>query len=118
MIHPDETYAMKFLTIVFSQKGSVIDIWQGSKYGSAASFLNIFVLSLFGYLSEYIKAFFFSEILQLSCSCDVNQKYYTTFHWFQNHLLYIDHGNTKFSYIYAKKCETAHFEKFKDKMQD
>ena len=30
-----------------------------------------------------------------------NQKYYTILHWFPNHLLYIDHGNTKVSYIYT-----------------
>ena len=44
---------------------------------------------------------FSSESLQLISSCDVNQKYYTIFHWFPNHLLYIDHGNTKFSCIYT-----------------
>ena len=41
---------------------------------------------------------FSSGSLELIYSCDVNQKYYTIFHWFPNHLLYIDHGNTKFSY--------------------
>ena len=44
---------------------------------------------------------FSSGSLQLICSCDVTQKYYSIFHWFPNHLLYTDHGNTKFSYIYT-----------------
>ena len=43
---------------------------------------------------------FSSESMQLLCSCDVNQKY--KFHWFPNHLFYIDHRNTKFSYIYTR----------------
>ena len=101
MIHPDQTYAIKLLIVVFSQKRSIMDIWQDSKYGCAASFFNIFLLSLFGYLRIYKRFVFLSKRLQLSCSCDVNQKYYITFHWFQNHLLYINHENTKFSYIYA-----------------
>ena len=37
-----------------------------------------------------------ANLLKFDC---VNQKYYTIFHWFTNHLLYIDHGITKFSYI-------------------
>ena len=94
-----QTSMMKVLAIVFSQKLSIIDIWRGSKYGSAALFLNNFLLSLVWYLSEYINIS--SGSLKLVCSCDVNQKYYLTFHWFPNHLWYIDHGNTKFSYIYA-----------------
>ena len=102
MIHPDQTHAITLLIVVFSEKRSIIDIWQDSKYGCATSFFNIFFVSLFGYLRVYINVFFlFSESLQLSCSCDANQKYYITFHWFQNHLLYINHENTKFSYICA-----------------
>ena len=54
-----QTSIMKFLAVVFSQKLFIIDIWQGSKYGSAASFLNIFPLSLFGYLNEYMNTLFF-----------------------------------------------------------
>ena len=42
---------------------------------------------------------FSSGSLELIWSCDVNQKYYMIFHWFANHLFYIDRGNTKFSYI-------------------
>ena len=52
----------KFLAVVFSQKYFVIDIWQGSKYGSSASLFNIFPLSLFGYLNinnvKYMNIFF------------------------------------------------------------
>ena len=44
---------------------------------------------------------FSSGSLEVNCSCDVNQKYYTIFHWFPNHLFSIDDVNTKFSYIYA-----------------
>ena len=54
-----QTSIMKFLAVIFSQKLFIIDIWQGSKYGSAASFFNIFPLSLFGYLNKYINIFFF-----------------------------------------------------------
>ena len=90
---------MKLLAVVFSQNRSITDIWQGSKYGSAASFSKIFPLSLQTQIYKYFC--FSSGSLQLICSCDVNQKYYTIFHWFPNHLLYIDHGNTKFSYIYT-----------------
>ena len=49
---------MKLLAAVFSQKRSIIDIWQGSKYGFAASFFNIFPL-LLGYLDEYMNILFF-----------------------------------------------------------
>ena len=44
---------------------------------------------------------FSSESVQLLCSHDVNQKYYKMFHCFPNHLLYTNHGNTKFSYDYT-----------------
>ena len=44
---------MKLLAVAFSQERSIIDIWQGSKHGSAVSFFNIFPLSLFGYFNEY-----------------------------------------------------------------
>ena len=36
-----------------------------------------------------------------------NQKYYTIFHWFPNHFWYIDHGNTKFSYIYTIEMQNS-----------
>ena len=55
-----------------------------------------------------IRAFCFSsEGLQLISSYDVNKKYYTKFHWFPNNLLYIDHGNTKFSYIYTTEMRKS-----------
>ena len=41
-LEPYQTSMTKLLAVVFSQKCSIIDIWQGSKYGSAASFFNIF----------------------------------------------------------------------------
>ena len=40
-----QTSMMNLLAALFSQKRSIIDIWQGSKYSSAALFLNIFPLS-------------------------------------------------------------------------
>ena len=52
---------------VFLQKRSIIDIWQGSKYGSEASFFNIFTLFLFGFLNEYTEFCFSSESVQLLC---------------------------------------------------
>ena len=58
-LQPYQTSMMKLLAVVFSQKRSIIDIWQVSKYGSAAWFFNIFPLSLFWYLSEYINIFVF-----------------------------------------------------------
>ena len=41
-LEPYQTSVTKLLAIVFLQKCSIIDIWQGSKYGSAVSFFNIF----------------------------------------------------------------------------
>ena len=96
-----QTSMMQLLAVVFLQKRSIVDIWQGSKYGSAASFLNIFPLSLFWYLSEYINILFFFCKSAANLFMWRKQKYYTIFHWFPNHFLYIDHGNTKFSYIYT-----------------
>ena len=58
-LQPYQTSMMKLLAVAFSKKCFIIDIWQGSKYGSAASFFNIFPLSLFWYLSEYINVFVF-----------------------------------------------------------
>ena len=58
-LQPYQRSMMKLLAIAFLQKPSILDIWQGSKYGSAASFLNIFPLSLFGYLNEYMNTLFF-----------------------------------------------------------
>ena len=43
-----QTSMMKLLAFAFSQKRSIVDLWQSSKYGSGASFFNIFPLSLFG----------------------------------------------------------------------
>ena len=72
-LEPYQTSLMKLLAVVFSLKRSIIDISQGSKYDSAASFLNIFSLSLFGYFNEYMNILFFSDSVLLLCSCDVNQ---------------------------------------------
>ena len=44
--------------------------------------------------------------MQLHCSLDLCQKC-NIFNWFANHLLYIDHGNTKFSNIYTIKMRTS-----------
>ena len=53
-----QTSMMKHLAIVLSQKCTIINIWQGNTYDSADSFLNIFPLSLLGYLNEQINIFF------------------------------------------------------------
>ena len=94
-----QTSMMKLLAVVFLQKRPLTDIWQGSKYGSAALSFNIFPLSLFGYLSEYMNICFSSKSLQLIMWRKSKVLY--DFHWFQNHLLYTGHGNTKCSYIYT-----------------
>ena len=101
-LEPYQTSMMKLLAILFSQKRSIIDIWQGSKYVSAALLLNIFSISLLGHLNEYKNILFSSESVQLLSSCEVNQKY-KIFHWFPNYLFYINHGNTKFWYVYTKE---------------
>ena len=41
-LEPYQTSMTKLLAVVFSQKCFIIDIWQGSKYGSAVSFFSIF----------------------------------------------------------------------------
>ena len=51
-LQPYQTDTMKLLAVAFLKKRSIIDIWQGSKCGSAVSFFNIFPVSLYGYLSE------------------------------------------------------------------
>ena len=51
-LEPYQTSMTKHLAIVLSQKCTIINIWQGSTYDSADSFLNIFPLSLLGYLNE------------------------------------------------------------------
>ena len=48
-----QTSMMKLLIVLFSQKRSIIDIWQGSKYGFGCSFFKTFPLSL------YMNIFFF-----------------------------------------------------------
>ena len=58
-LQPYQTSMMKLLPVAYLKKRPIIDIWQGSKYGFAASFLNVFPLSLFGYLSEYMNILFF-----------------------------------------------------------
>ena len=52
---------------------------------------------------------FSSESMLLLCSRDVNQKYFKAFHWFPNHLLHIDDGNIKFSYIYMIEMQKSSF---------
>ena len=99
-LEPYQTSMMKLLAVAYSQKRSIIDTWQSSKYSSTALFFDIFSISLLGYLNEYMNILFSSESVQLLCSCDVNQKC-KIFYCFSNHLFYIDHGNTKFSYIYT-----------------
>ena len=54
-----QTSMMKLLAVVCLQKRLITDIWQGSKYGSAALFFNTFALSLFEYLSKYMNILFF-----------------------------------------------------------
>ena len=96
------TSMMKPLAVVFSQKHSIIDIWQGSKYGSAVSFFNIFPLSLFGYLNEYMNIFFFLlKVWSYFAHVTKIKNIARYFIGSQTICFYIDHGNTKFSYIYT-----------------
>ena len=99
-LEPYQTSMMKLLAVAYSQKRSIIDTWQSSKYSSTALFFDIFSISLLGYLNEYMNILFSSESVQLLCSCEVTQKC-KIFHWFPNHVFYIDHGNTRCSYIYT-----------------
>ena len=96
-------------------KRSIIDIWQGFKYGSAASFFNICPLSSIEYLNEYMNILFFSESVQLPCSRDVYQKIYKIFYWFPNHLLCIEIPWNYQIFIYS--YDKAHLEKLQDGMQ-
>ena len=86
---------------MFSQKRSTTDIWQDSKYGSAAWFL--YFSTFFGSILEwpYERLVFLLKNGQLLCSRDVNWKYHEICYWFPDHLLDIGHGNIKFSYIYT-----------------
>ena len=61
-LEPHQTSMMKVLAVVFSQKHSILDIWQGSKYSFLASLFNIFSVSLFGYLNEYTKTVFLLKV--------------------------------------------------------
>ena len=93
------------------QKCSIIDIWQGPKYFSAASLFNIFHFPDFLRLYTWINVWkfcFSSESVQLHCSRDVDQICNISY-WFPNHLLYIDHRNTKFLYIYTIKMRKSSF---------
>ena len=96
-----QTSIMKFLAVIFSQKLFIIDIWQGSKYGSAASFFNIFPLSLFGYLNEYMNIFFLLKVWSYFAHVAKIKNIARYFIGSQTICFYIDHGNTKFSYIYT-----------------
>ena len=86
---------------MFSQKQSTTDIWQDSKYGSAAWFS--YFPTFFGSILEwpYERLVFLLKNGQLLCSRDVNWKYHEICYWFPDHLLDIGHGNIKFSYIYT-----------------
>ena len=67
-----QTSMMNLLAALFSQKRSIIDIWQGSKYSSAALFLNIFPLSCsVTWMNIWTFCFSF-ESGQLLYPCDVN----------------------------------------------
>ena len=85
------------------QKRSIVDIWQGFKYGSAASFFNIFPLSSFGYWNEFMSiSFFFLKVC----------RYYTHVTYVKNVIRYSIgfqttcfiwnyHRITNYSYIHA-----------------
>ena len=101
-----QTSMMKLLVVLFSWKRSIIDIWQGSKYGFASSFFITFPLSL------YMNIFFSSKSLQLLCSCDANQKY-TIFHWFPNFPLYWLWKYQIFIYLYDREAKKLTLKNFK-----
>ena len=50
--------------------------------------------------------FFWKSVAAL---LDINRKYCKMFYWFPNYLFYIDHGNTKFSYIYTIEMRKSSF---------
>ena len=91
----------QLLAVIFSQKRYIIDVWQGSKYGSVAwfSYFSTFFVSILEW--PYERLVFLLKNAQLLCSRDVNWKYHVIGYWFPDHLLYIDYGNIKFSYIYT-----------------
>ena len=103
-----QTTIMKLLAVfIFAYERSLMNIWKGSKYGSAALFL-IFLHFLCLDTWMNIQTFCFSsESVQLLCSRDAYQRYFKIFHWFSNHLLHIDHGNIKFSYIYTIEMQKS-----------
>ena len=86
------------------QTRPIIDIWKGSlqpRFLIFSTFPDL--LRLYTWIN--IWAFCFSsESVQIHSSRDVNQ-ICNMFYWFPNHSLYIDHKNTKFSYIYAIKMQ-------------
>ena len=98
-LEPYQTSTMKrsyknsqeLLAVVFSQKHSIIDISQCSKYGSAAFFFIFLHFLRFDTWMNIWKYCFSFESVQLLCSRDVNQSCYKMFFWFPNHLLYTDH---------------------------
>ena len=99
-LQPYQTSMMKFLVlaVAFSQKRSIIDIWQGFKYHSYYfSTFSILILEW-----TYKHFCFSSGILQLICSCAVNQKYYMIFHWFPNHLFYTDDELPNYYHIFIQ----------------
>ena len=66
-----QTSMMKFLAVVFSQKRSIIDICQGSKHVSAASFFNIFHFLCLAIWMNIWTFCFSSESVQLLCFAHV-----------------------------------------------
>ena len=99
------------------QKRSIIGIWQGFKYSSAASFSNIFPLSSFGYLNEYMNIlFFFLKV----CSCFAHVTYIKNFIRYsigsQTTCFILKHHEIiKYSYIHT--IAITHFENLQDGIQ-
>ena len=84
------------------QKRSIIDIF--GKVLNTALQPHFLIFFYFLQLDTWMNIWIFcfsSESVQPLCSRDLNQKYYKICYWFPNHLLDIDHGNTKFLYIYT-----------------
>ena len=115
-LEPYQTYMTKLLVDVFLQKCTIIDIWQGSKYGSAASLFNIFSISLLGYLNEYMNIFFSLKV----CT------YFAHATWIKNVRYFIGSQNIcfiltmeipNFHIFIWYRCKKAHFEKLQDGMQ-
>ena len=84
----------RYTRYVFADQRSIIDIWHGSKYGSAASLLKFFLLLCFYiFIKEHINIFF----LVSKCRAAILLTYrkskmsYEIFHWFPDHLSQINY---------------------------